>query len=170
MSNHTVMSQDEQDLVCLLAERVLEMTAPEELVIFDETAQEYFADPRGVLEAGGRDELVGSGVELALLTPYILAVVTPVIQVLVSMVGEAVRKERQSSVTAFVRRMIGREGGDPPGSSAEKAATASPLTQKQVIRVRQVALDRARLLGLPEDRATLLADAIVGGISISPVA
>lgn len=168
MSDHTVTSQDEQDLVRVLSERVLEVTAPEELAVFDETAQEYFADPRGVLEGGGRDELVGSGVELALLTPYVLAVVTPVIQILVSMVGEAVKKERQSSVTAFVRRMIGSKNDARSGSSAEEVATPSPLTQEQVARVHDVALDRATLLGLPQDTATLLADAIVGGISVSP--
>jgi hypothetical protein len=168
MSSHTVTSQDEQDLVRVLAERVLEVTAPEELAVFDETAQEYFADPQGVLEAGGRDELVGSGVELALLTPYVLAVVTPVIQLLASMVGEAVKKERQSSVTAFVRRLIGPQGSAPPGAAAEKSPTPSPLTQEQVVRVHDVALNRAALLGLPQDTATLLADAIVGGISVSP--
>ncbi|MCA1781209.1 MAG: hypothetical protein ABR500_03245 [Dermatophilaceae bacterium] len=92
MSDHigTLTGQDEQDLVCVLAQHALAIRAPEELALFDETAEEYFADPQGVLQAKSRDEAVGFGVEFALLTPYILAVATSVIHLLASMVGDAV--------------------------------------------------------------------------------
>ena len=151
---------DEDALVRELAQQVLETTAPEELAIFDVTAEEYFADPQGVLDAENRDEAVGFGVELALITPYILAVAKPVIQLLATMVGDAVQKEGQPSVNGFIRRLLGRR---EPGSPA-----ADPLTHDQLALVRKVALERGQLIGLKEDRAELLADAIAGGISVAP--
>ncbi|WP_345206751.1 hypothetical protein [Fodinibacter luteus] len=157
--------QDEQDLVRLLAHQVVQVTAPEELLVFDETAEEYFADPHGVLAATGRDEAVGFGVDMALLTPYILAVATPVIQLLASMVGDALKKEGQPSVHAFVRRLLRRDEGTQP---APAAARPEPLTPDQLARVRQVATERGRAVGLPQDQADLLADAIAGGISVTP--
>lgn len=162
---HTLTRQDEQDLVCVLAQQVLQVTAPEELALFDETAVEYFADPQGVLDAEGRDETVGFGVELALLTPYVLAVVTPVIHLLVTIVGDAVKTEGQPSVNGFVRRLIGRrDEGSPPPEPEQPA----PLTHEQLTLVRNVALERGRVIGLPPDQAALLADAIAGGISVTP--
>lgn len=168
MSDHigTLTGQDEQDLVCVLAQHALAIRAPEELALFDETAEEYFADPQGVLEAKSRDEAVGFGVEFALLTPYILAVATSVIHLLASMVGDAVKKEGQPSVNGLVRRLLGRRGEDsPPGPEQP-----DPLTHEQLTLVRNVALERGRVIGLPQDQAALLADAIVGGISVTPTA
>jgi hypothetical protein len=167
MSSHPeILTQsDEEALVRQLAQQVLETTAPEELAIFDETAEEYFADPEGVLEAKGRDEAVGFGLELALLTPYILAVARAVIQLLATMVGDAVKKEGQPAVNGFIRRLFGRHD---PGTPAPAALSPAALTPDQLAAVRKVALERARLIGLKEDRAALLADAIAGGISVAP--
>ena len=53
--------EDERLLVAQLAEAVLAQAAPEELVVFDETAEEYFQDPDRVLSARGGDEAVGFG-------------------------------------------------------------------------------------------------------------
>jgi len=158
-------STDEQALVRVLAQQVLEAAAPEELALFDETAEEYFADPQGVLGAKSRDEAVGFGVDMALLTPYLLAVVTPVIQLLASMVGEAVRKEGQGSVTALVRRLLGHRD---PGTPVPADVQPSPLTHDQLAQVREVAAKRGRAVGLSKAQADLLADAIAGGISVSP--
>ena len=162
MSSHPEMltQPDEDALVRELAQQVLQTTAPEELAIFDETADEFFADPQGVLEAEGRDEAVGFGVELALLTPYVLIAVKAVIQLLASMLGDAVKKEGQPSVDSFIRRLFGRH---EQGSSGPVA-----LTPDQLALVRKVAAERARLVGLKQDRADLLADAIAGGISVTP--
>jgi hypothetical protein len=158
----TLTSQEEQELVRLLTQQVLTDTAPHELAVFDETAAEYFADPQGVLAAKGREEAVGGGMDFALVTPYILALATPVIQLLAAMIGDAVKKEGQPSVHRFVRRLLGRDEGSPPAGQAPP----EPLTLEQLSVVRTVALERGRLIGLPPDRAALLADAIAGGISL----
>jgi hypothetical protein len=169
MSNHrtTLAAADEQELVRQLAQRVVEVTAPEEMVLFDETAEEYFANPEGVLNAHGKDEPVGFGLELALLTPYILAVVTPVIQLLATMVADALKAEGQPSVTGFIRRLLHR----PMPSSASPQGDPSPsLSTDQLSLVRKVALERGMGVGLPDQQAALLADAIVGGVAVAGTA
>src|SRR5690349_12425675 len=162
MSSHPeILTQHDEDaLVRELAQQVLETAAPEELAIFDETADEYFADPQGVLDAKSRDEAVGFGVELALLTPYILAVAKTVVQLLASMVGDAVMKEGHPSVNSFIRRLFGRREQGP--------SAPETLTPDQLALVRKVSVERGRLIGLKADRAELLADAIAGGISVAP--
>lgn len=166
MSNQPIALSraEQQDLVRELAQHVLEVAAPEELVLFDETAEEYFADPDGVLKARGKDEAVGFGVELVLLTPYILAVVTPVIQLLVDMFGEAIRKDGQSSAGGFIGRLLHRPAAGSADSSDRPPAA---LTADQLGLVRTVALERARGVGLTDDKAGLLADAIAGGVAVA---
>lgn len=168
MSNQPVSlsTAEEQDLIRELAQHVLEVAAPDELVLFDETAEEYFADPDGVLRPHGKDEPVGFGVELVLLTPYILAVVTPVIQLLVDLFGEAIRRDGQSSASGFIGRLLGRPAVGSTGSAQQPAA----LTPDQLGLVRTVALERARGVGLTDDKAGLLADAIAGGVAVAGTA
>jgi hypothetical protein len=156
-------NSEEQDLVRELAQQVVEIAAPEELLVFDETAEEYFADPEGVLKARGKDEAVGFGLELALLTPYILAVVTPVIQLLADMVGEALKSDGQPSVSGFIRRLLHR----PTAESTSAGQPPAALTRDQLGLVHNIALERGRGLGLPEAQAAVLADAIAGGVAVA---
>ena len=159
---------NEEQLVRELAQQVLQVAAPEELAVFDETADEFFSNPDQALRPSDRDEPVGFGVEFALLTPYILAVVTPVIQMLASMVAEAVKAEGQSTVSRLVRRLIrgtSKEAATSPVSGHGEQPPA--LTSPQIGLVRDVAFERGRAVGLPDARAALLADAIVGGVTTS---
>jgi hypothetical protein len=50
------------------------------------------------------------------------------------------------------------------GSVADSGADVVALSSEQARRVRNVALVKATDLGLPEDRAALLADAIIGAV------
>jgi len=164
---------DHQALVSELSHAVLVQAAPEELVVFEETAQEYFADPDGTLRPQGRDEPVGFGLDLALLTPYVLAVATPVIQLIVSIVSDAVHSDSRSVLAPLVRRLL--RIPDPaapvaPGdSAAEAGGDTAPLslTVDQARRIHGVALERGRSLGLTDDRASMLADAVVGGLVVA---
>ena len=63
----------EQALVTELARATAEDTAPEELLLFDTTAEDYWADPQAVLSPTRRGEAVGFGIDAALLTPLLLA-------------------------------------------------------------------------------------------------
>jgi hypothetical protein len=155
-------SEAENELVADLARLALEQAAPEELVLFPETAEEYFRDPQAVLDPGRRDEALGFGLDIAMLTPYVLAVATPVIRFLVSTVAEAAGEEAKPLVTRIVRRLFRRS------DSASEAASEvpAPLSAEQARRVRELAYQRAKGLGLDDDRAALLADSVVGGLIV----
>ena len=150
----------ENELVAQLARMALEQAAPEELVLFQDNAREYFKDPQAALSPERRDEALGFGLDLAILTPYALAVATSVIRFLASTVGEAVGEESKPLVTRIVRRLLRRP--DPASETAE--ATPPPLTAEQTRQIHEVAYQRAKRLGLDEDQATLLADSVVGGL------
>lgn len=144
---------DERALVAELAELVLEQVAPEEIAVLPETADEYFRDPRSVLEPRRRDEAIGFGLDLALLTPYVLAVATPVVGVLAAIAQQTL----QDASVRTIQRLLRRRGEPDTGPA---------LSADQARRLRDSALEHARGVGLDEPRATLLADAIVGGLAV----
>ncbi|MGB7981506.1 MAG: hypothetical protein WCF36_12020 [Candidatus Nanopelagicales bacterium] len=151
---------DDEQLVRELAQSVLQQTAPEELLLFDETAAEYFADPPGVLDARGRDEPVGFGLELAMVTPVVLAALTPVVQYLLAVAADALKVEVRPVVVRWVRALL--HHGQDPGETAPTPA----LTPAQAARVRQLSRDRAVQLGMSQADADLLADSVVGGMAV----
>ena len=160
-------SGPDRDLVEELAKQVLAEIAPEELAVFEETAEEYHQDPQGVLTATGRDEAVGFGLELALLTPYVLAVAGSVLGYLVTTFSDAAKSEAKPAITDLVHRLFRR------GDGGEKATHDPPdkaevnLTAEQAAQVRKVALARAHDLRLSDSNAHLLAEAIVGGLNVA---
>jgi hypothetical protein len=151
---------DEHQLVAALAELALEQAAPEELVLFPETASEYFRDPDALLQPRRRDHAVGFGLELAMLTPYALAVVTPVVRLLAGLVEQTVAEELKPSVAQVVRRLF-RGGG------ADAAPAGTSLTREQIRELRDTAYERGVGVGLDAARAGLLADSIVGGLVVA---
>lgn len=163
---------DDEELVRELAQIALSQVAPEELAIFDETADEFFADPDAVLAPQHRDEAVGFGLDAALATPFVLAVVMPVIHYLVSTVADAAKDEASTTVKSLVKRLFRRLGNDaeapkakPPGGEVRKPGDDDDgLTADEAAQVRAIAYDRALAVGLPEAQARLLADAVGGGV------
>lgn len=156
--------ETDRQLVVDLAAAVLDQAAPEELLLLDETSQEYFADPDAALRPGRAEESIGFGVELALLTPYVLAVVTPVINFLLTIATDAVKTEARPAVVAWVRRVLRR----PPGDDAASLGGPPPaLTPEQARTVRRIAYERARDLGVEEPTARVLADAVAGGVVVA---
>ncbi|MGW0809285.1 hypothetical protein [Nonomuraea sp. NPDC002799] len=154
-------------LVAELAELVLERAAPEELVLFKENAAEFFRDPGALRAAQGRDEPVGFGLDLAMMTPYALVVAVPVVQFLLTTMAEAVAEEYAGHVVGAVRRRFRRSGRPGPSASEEPAqveGAPEPLTAEQLERVREIAFRAARGVRLDEGRANVLADAVVGGL------
>ena len=160
-------SGPDRDLVEEFAKQVLAEIAPEELAVFDETAEEYRDDPQGVLTATGRDEAVGFGLELALLTPYVLAVAGSVLGYLVTTFSDAAKSEAKPAIADLVHRLFRR--GDAAGKAAQgqQDESSANLTPEQAARVRKVALARAHDLKLSDSNAHLLADAIVGGLNVA---
>ncbi|GAA3590291.1 hypothetical protein GCM10022419_086090 [Nonomuraea rosea] len=152
----------ENALVAELARLVLEESAPEELVLFQENAAEYFRDPRAVPAARSRDEPVGFGLDLVMLTPYVLAVSVPVVQFLVTTMAEAVAAESATHVVGLVRRRFRRKEAAPALDAAPGGV--EPLSREQLREVREVAYRAAQGVKLGDEQAKLLADAVVGGL------
>jgi hypothetical protein len=168
MSTESGPTDPDRVLVEEFAKQVLAGLAPEELAIFDETAEEYHQDPRGVLSASGRDESVGFGLDIALLTPYVLALSGPVLAYLVKTVSDAAKKESQPLIADWVHRLFRRGHGDEKGDEDKKPDEPEvTISREEAAQVREVALARAHDLKLPDDKARLLADAIVGGLNVA---
>lgn len=162
----------ERDLAGELARVVVERVAPEELGLFEEAEADYFRDPALVLRAGHRDEAVGFGLDLALLTPYVLMVGEAVVRFLATVVSGAVadeaRDELKPVIAGRVRRLLRRDdpaAADRPGSGGHDRAPG--VTAEQAREARQVALQQALQSGLDDEKATLLADAFVGALLVN---
>lgn len=156
----TIESPDNDELSGELARHVLEQVAPDELVIFDQTAEDYFANRQAVLDPRRREETVGFGLDLALLTPYVLAVAGAVVPWLGATVAEAAGEESKAVVTSWVRRLFRR-------SQQASREPVEPLSIEQARKVREIAYQRAKALGLPDGNAVLIADAVVGAVLVT---
>jgi hypothetical protein len=141
-----------------LAWQVVGRLAPDELAVFGPVAEEYFADPQAVLSPARREEAVGFGLDLAMLTPYALAVAGSVVTWLVATVSTAAREESEALVTSWVRGLFRR--------TAAPAPAVPPLSDEQARTVRRIAVQQGRAVGLPDQQAALVADAIVGAIRV----
>lgn len=161
--------EDEKALIAELTELALSAAAPDELLVFEETAEEYFADPQAALTAVSKDSAVGFGLELAMITPVALAVGSAVVQAIVAALGDRVVQMGRQGMSAMLKRLL-RKGSQPiqpgyPGQHGQPGEIS--LNPDQARYVRQVALDRARALGMPEGQAAMLADSFVGAIVVN---
>ncbi len=146
--------EDENALIAELTQAALTTAAPDELVVFDETAQEFFADPQAALTAAKGDAAVGFGLELAMLTPAALAIGSAVFQAVVGVLSDKAVQIGRQGVGAVLRKVLRREA--PPAELG--------LTEAQAQHLKIVALQQAHALGLPEAQARLLADSFVGAL------
>src|SRR5579875_3708317 len=105
-------AEDQRQVIAAIAHRALHTVAPEELPVFDETATEFFADPAAAMSVDRRDQAIGFGLDLALVTPVLLSMASAVVGGLTSMVREAVTQEGADALGSAVRRVL-RIGHDP---------------------------------------------------------
>jgi hypothetical protein len=146
-----------QPVVVDLAGLVLRSVAPEELLLLPETAAEFFADPRATLTAQDRDEPLGFGIDVALLTPAVLAVASAAVQALWDMVSSGVAEAVRPNLTDRIRLLL-RIRPEP--------VTVS-LTPAQAAQVHDVARRQALAVGLDDSRALMLADAVIGSLVVA---
>jgi hypothetical protein len=162
----------ERELVGELARVVVRHVAPEELGLYAETKADYFRDPGFVLRAKSPDEAVGFGLDLALLTPYVLVVGTAVVHFLAMVVSDAVRDEARDElrpvIAGRVRRLLRQDDPAAADRRQPEGHDRSPgVTVEQAREVRQIALRQAVQSGLDDEKAALLADAFVGALLVN---
>lgn len=156
----------DQSLVRDLAKKLLRETAPEELPLLRPASERYFADPEKALrERRSQQEVLGFGGEavVALLTPIVLSVATDVLTEFATEIAKIGGSRGVAAIRAALRRLFRLE----PSADETAPAEIPPITREQLILVRQNAFDRAVMLDLPEAKASLLADAVVGSLAIS---
>ena len=151
--------------IAALARAAVEKAAPEELPLFRATSEAYLRDPAELEQRAGKDEMLGFGVEAAavLVTPVALSVARDVLVFLGEQIRRIARNEGEGAIDRLVDRVAGRHDEEP--EPAAPAPAALGLTDEQLEQVRELALDKARLLKLPEAKAELLADSLVGSLA-----
>jgi hypothetical protein len=144
-----------------LARRVVREIAPEELSSFDIVAAPYLERPEQAerrLRQAHDDPLgFGLGDIVAMATPVIALVSGSVITAVSDSVGKAVRDGTTSAARKAWRKFRGK-----PVEPLELPST--PLTRAQLTEVRQIALQRALSLGMKQQKAEALADAVVAAL------
>jgi hypothetical protein len=144
-----------------LARRVVRKIAPEELSSFDIVAAPYLERPNQAerrLRQAHDDPLgFGLGDIVAMATPVIALVSGSVITAVSDSVGKAVRDGTTSTARKAWRKLRGK-----PTEPLELPST--PLTKAQLTEVRQIALERARSLGMKQQKAEALADAVIAAL------
>ena len=94
--------------------------APDELPLFDDLNRQYQLAGDKIAENRNRDEPVGFGLELGLLTPYLLVAATAAAKFLMSSALEAAGEEVKASLKRLIGRLL------DPGSSAKAPFMTSP--------------------------------------------
>ena len=157
------MNAAESDaLVAALARATVEKAAPEELPLFRATSEAYFEDPQSLERTGGgKDEMLGFGVDaaLVLITPVVLQVARDVIGFLGEQLRERAREQGEGAIDRVIDRLVNRNGGDDE--------PVAELTDEQLEQVRALAITKGRALKLSDERATLLADSLVGSLALA---
>jgi hypothetical protein len=151
-------------LVAALARASVERAAPEELPLFRATSEAYFDDPSALDRPQSRDDMLGFGVDAAvmLVTPVALAVARDVIQFIGTQLRARAEKEGEGAIDRVLDRLLRRD--DEP--TATPAATGpAELTDEQLEQVRTLALEKAKQLKLSDAKAELLAESLVGSLA-----
>ncbi len=151
------------ELVAALARATIEKAAPEELPLFRATSEAYFEDPQALEQKGGKDEILGFGVDAALLliTPVALQVARDVIGFLGEQLRERAREQGEGAIDRLIARLVNPNSGEGDAEPVEE------LTEEQLEQVRALAIKKGRALKLSDERATLLADSLVGSLALA---
>jgi hypothetical protein len=144
----------DDELTIGLARATVEQASPAELPLFDLIAAGYRTG--GMRSDARGDGAIGFGADVV--TTAVAAI--PVASVVGAILQAAAVELAENGVVAGVKALIGRRG---QGDGEEVVA----LPPSVVKRARDAALEQARLLGMPLDQATLLANA-VGGVLAAP--
>lgn len=155
----------DDQLITEVAHDLVEEVAPRELPIFPATSKAFFKNPDDTTRRQwAKEEKLGFGLQEAavFLTPVILAVTTEVMQFLVETFKVANRKQAVDVMTALIKKVI------PGGSkSVEEKKGGYSLSREDLAKFRKLVLTTALKLGVRKSQAKILANAVVGRLSVS---
>jgi hypothetical protein len=166
---------EQQQIIVAATRDLIAELAPQELPLVSPISTAYFADPERTLQRrASSDQPLGFGVPaevVTLLTPIALAVLSEVVAFLVAEIRKSTSSETTVLVNELVRRLFkklrGPDAAAPAPSTTSEATGRLALSRAQLVQVREIALQKARELGLAGNRAELLADSLVGGLAVA---
>lgn len=171
-------STPDDALVVALARATVERAAPEELLIFPAASEAYLEGQDPSKKTRG-DPMLGFGIETAvvLITPIALTVAKDVLGFLRVQLKKQAEEHGDDAVDWFIDKLFHRgDKGPDAAAPADASAPAAPvpasepaeeleLTEEQLEQVRAFALEKAKQLKLPDAKAQLLADSLVGSLA-----
>jgi len=154
----------EDQLVADVARDQVEQVAPQEAPIFPLLSEAYFQDPDKMLEAQGKDEMLGFGLEAGavLLTPVVMTVTREVVEFVAGEVMKSVQTQSSGLISDFVKKIFKKFRSE---AEAKGEKVPPPLTREQIGQVKELALEKGRQLQLTPDQAELLADSLAGSLA-----
>jgi hypothetical protein len=156
----------QNQLVAELSRDMVIQVAPQETPLFKANSEAYFKNPEGMLKTQtGKDDMLGFGAAEAIpfLTPIILSVMSEVVKFVTEEVKKSLKAEGSNLISDTVKRMFNQSRSlQKPDEKAVPVLTTAQLAQ-----VRKIAFEKARQLNLPENKAKLLADSVVGRLSLT---
>jgi hypothetical protein len=169
IQEQTMTDRVENQLIAELSRRVVADVAPDERRAFNAISESYFKNPEQTLKGeGGEDELLGWGVaEIAiLLTPIILEVAKEVLKdLLKDSVKESIKENSPvfiEKVKIFFKQLFGSDSSQP----VQAQYLQFPLSEEQLKQAHQRARERALLLGVEVDKATLIANSVIASLQL----
>lgn len=148
------MNPDEE--IRQIARDIVSEVAPEEMNGFESTSQAFLRHQKRVRRGRGDTALsFGSGEIVVLITPAALVVATAVVENLAERAGSAI-VQRGLGTAKWLYGKFGRGGS---GTLPEVPSLA--LDENELVQIRRLAEEKARALGLPENRVQLLVDALM---------
>ena len=152
-----------KQLVGDLSRDLVTQVAPQELPLFRANSEIFFRNPDELaVNRKAKDDMLGfgDGGIIVLITPVVLMVTQQVVLFVIEQVKKSAQEQGSALIDESVKKMFKKfrpaDGKKP-----------NPLTADQLAQVRKVALKKAQELKLSDERARLLADALVGSLAIA---
>jgi hypothetical protein len=145
-----------------VSKAIVSDVAPEELDLFDELVAEYYEDPTppDLSEKDVDDELAfGIGEMLIPVTPAAAAMVTTVLNFLLTEVIKVVKEENGKTIKEIISDFIRPEKSDKE--------ELEPLTVEQLKQIRRIARKQARSFGMDPDIAKKMAESLIGALALT---
>ena len=143
-----------QELIQEVSKGIVAQVDPEELALFDELMESYFANPHP--SSTEKDDPLGFGLGefVSLVTPAAGAAVSAVLTYILNEVIETAQEEAARAITERIRDWL----------NAEPAAKA--LTAEQLKRIQEITIQQAELFDMDTTKARLMASALVGSLAL----
>jgi hypothetical protein len=154
----------QHQLISDIAHEVVTEIAPGELPLFRVTSKTYLENlDEGLKPRKPTDKMLGFGLDTAItfLTPVVLAFTTEAVKFLAERVKESVKEASGELITRIIKKIFNRI---PP--TEEDKSPPLVLSLEELMQLRQLMVETAKHLRLPQEKTELLVNAIMGRLAV----